>query len=469
MAHEDDEENIGYHSSNALQQATDNVVANGLSAEELKRIDEDQQRVNAEQIRLHGLEAKLYGRPLVDIPAEPNWRFRLTRRGKSFVGDERNVALALRHAPELEGLLRYNEFADRVEITRKPPWRSFDDGPAWGSGDDLGLKVFLQAREIDVRSTSSVADSVEFIAKERRWHPLRNRLLSIKWDSNERLKGWLRDYLDASDDQYYLRDVGTAWMIGAVARIFQPGCQFDSVLTLVSDQGAGKTETARTLALDPEYFLGELPDLRNKDALLALRSKWICELAELASIRRAEIESVKSFITQRSDAYRPPYARRTITIPRQCAFIATTNDRFFLRDRTGNRRWWPVSAGRIDLPMLRRDVQQLWAEAVHLYQAGHPWHLTGDSLQRAEVMQAERLEASEIDLAVGAYLDRVTANTVTMKDVLRDALNLDPTSSSYAEQAKRLGSDVRNAIVSAGWEFHSRKGQSRERTYFRKG
>lgn len=439
-----------------------------LNPDELQRIREDQQRVNYEQITRHGREVLESGGPLAQAPVQIDWRSALARRGKHFAGDERNIVLALRLAPDLAGLLRYNEFSERVEVARKPPWRQFDDGATWDNADDLGLKVFLQERNIDCRSTSAIAESAEFIAREKRWHPLRNRLLSITWDGNERLHGWLRDYLNATDDPLYLRDVGIAWMVGAIARVFSPGAQADHVLALAGKQGDGKSETARLLALDTEYFLGDLPDLRNKDSQLILRGKWIVEVAELAATRRAEIEIVKSFITQRSDSYRPPYGRRTVTIPRQCVFIATTNEIYFLKDRSGNRRWWPVSVGKVDLPLLRRDVEQLWAEAVHLYQQGQPWHLTGDAMTRAEVMQTERVEHTEIDFAVRNYLDRISADSITTRDVLRDALNLDPTSSTYAEQARRLGTEVRHAITSAGWEFSRRRGQTRERTFVRK-
>jgi putative DNA primase/helicase len=440
-----------------------------LSPEELSRIAADQQRINEQQIRLHGREMLESGRSLVELPTKTDWRSALTRRGKVFIGDERNVSLSLRLAPELAGLLRFNEFSERVEVTRQPPWRSFDDGPSWSSADDVGLKVFLQERDIDCRSTSVIAETVEFFARERRWHPLRNRLLSIRWDGNERIKGWIRDYLNSPDDPLYLRDVGIAWLVGAVARVFNPGVQVDNVLTLIGRQGDGKSETARILALDPEFFLGDLPDLRNKDSQLVLRGRWIIELAELAAIRRADIESVKSFITQRIDVVRPPYGRRTVTIPRQCVFLATSNTEFFLRDRTGNRRWWPVSVGKIDLPLLRKDVEQLWGEAILFYQSGHPWHLEGDALERAESAQADRVELTEIDVAVKNYLDNVSSDSITTRDVLRDALNLDPTSATYAEQAKRHGTDVRNAIIGAGWEFSHRKGRTRDRTYTRKG
>jgi predicted P-loop ATPase len=249
----------------------------------------------------------------------------------------------------------------------------------------------------------------------------------------------------------------------------KPGEQVDHVLVLAGQQGAGKTQTARILALEPEYFLGNLPDLRNKDAALVLPGRWIVELAELSAVRRAEVEATKSFITQREDTYRPPYGRRTVSIPRQCVFIGTTNETLFLRDRTGNRRWWPVSVGKVDLELLQKDVEQLWAEAVHLYQLGQPWHLTGDALTLAENAQAERVDLTELDVAVANYLSQLTTDTVTTREVFRVALNIDPDSPMFAEQSQRLGTQVRNAITANGWEYVSRKGKRRDRTYVRKG
>lgn len=438
-----------------------------LTQEEIRRIDEDQRRINLEQIRLHALEVKESGQPLVQIPTVADWRSSLTRRGGRYIGDERNISQALRFAPELAGLLRFNEFASQIEMIRMPPWGS--DGAEWADRDDIALKIWLQERDIDCRSTTSIADTVALVARERQWHPLRNRLLSLKWDGGTRLCGWLRDYLNATDDQRYLAAVGTAWMVGAVARVMQPGTQVDHVLVLAGPQGAGKTQTARILALEPEYFLGNLPDLRNKDAALVLSGRWIVELAELSAVRRAEVEATKSFITQCEDTYRPPYGRRSVSIPRQCVFIGTTNETLFLRDRTGNRRWWPVSVGTIDLELLRKDVEQLWAEAVRLYQSGHPWHLTGEALKLAEEAQAERVALTEVDVVVADYLAHVRGDRVTTRDVMRDALHLDPLSSSYAEQAQRLGSQVANAITAAGWQYLKRKGKGRDRVYVRQG
>lgn len=445
-----------------------------LSAQDLQRIADDQRRINREQIRLHGAEVKESGQPLVPPTPITDWRSSLTRRGGRYVGDERNIVQALRFAPELAGLLRFNEFASRIEMTRPAPWHS--DGTEWTDNDDVHLKVWLQERDIDCRSTTSVAETVALIAKERQWHPLRNRLLSLKWDGGTRVCGWLRDYLNSTDDQHYLAAVGTAWMIGAVARIMEPGAQVDHVLVLAGEQGAGKTQTARILALEPEYFLGNLPDLRNKDAALVLPGRWIVELAELSAVRRAEVEATKSFITQREDTYRPPYGRRTVSIPRQCVFIGTTNETLFLRDRTGNRRWWPVSVGKVDLELLQKNVEQLWAEAVHLYQLGQPWHLTGDALTLAENAQAERVDLTELDVAVTNYLSQLLADSdgtrdvyVTTRDIYKFALNIDPDSSSFVEQSQRLGTQVRNAITANGWEYVNRKGKRRDRTYVRRG
>jgi len=158
-----------------------------------------------------------------------------------------------------------------------------------------------------------------------------------------------------------------------------------------------------------------------------------------------------------------------VSIPRQCVFLGTTNETCFLRDRTGNRRWWPVNVGMIDLESLRTDIEQLWAEAVRLYQSGQPWHLTGEALKLAEDAQAERVVHTEVDVLVAEYLSQLRSDRVTTRDVMQDALHLDPLSSSYAEQAQRLGSQVANAITAAGWQYLKRKGKGRDRIYVRQG
>jgi predicted P-loop ATPase len=176
-----------------------------------------------------------------------------------------------------------------------------------------------------------------------------------------------------------------------VARVFEPGCQADCAIVLEGPQGIFKSTCLRILAGD-EWFSDCLPaDLKHKDAKDHLRGKWIVELPELAQFKRNEIETVKAFLSRRHEQFRPSYGRHEISYPRQCVFAGSTNEEHYLVDTTGNRRFWCVKCGEIDLAGLARDRDQLWAEAVHLFRQGALWHLTGEASDTAAGQATERI------------------------------------------------------------------------------
>ena len=318
------------------------------------------------------------GKPLLLTTAEdlenengPIWTGKLRVRGQHFVGDEGNVLTALREAPELVGLVRYNEFRNQVEFARAPFWRDAQIGEPWREQDDLDSQRWLQEQNIDVRQRGIVSDCVERVARDSPFHPVRNYLEALNWDGVPRLDGFLRSYFAAAGDDKYLAAVGAKFLISAVARILHPGSQVDHVLVLEGEQGTGKTSSVRILGR--KWVADGLPNLHDKDSAIYLQGVWIVELPELAAIRRTgDLESIKAFLSRTSDRFRPPYGRRTVDIPRQCVFIATTNETEYLRDPTGNRRFWPVHCGAIGLAALARDCDQLWAEAVARYIKGEP-------------------------------------------------------------------------------------------------
>lgn len=396
---------------------------------------------------------------------KPNdWRMLLAEAGDDYLGDERNILIALRSAPELKGLLRYNAMALDVEITRAPPWRKIEDGLKWSETDDTHCIAWLQERNLKVRNRGAVADCVAAVAQDAPYHPLREYLMALKWDGSRRLETWLQAYLGAIGDPRYLAAIGRRWLISAVARIMQPGCQVDHTLVLEGSQGLRKTEAARTLAVRPEWFVGDLPQIGTKDSQVQLIGHWIIEIAELKAIKSSEIEATKAFLTQRHDTFRPPYGRRAAQFPRQCVFLATTNEEEYLRDRTGNRRYWPAKVTRIDLEALQRDRDQLWAEAVHEFRQGTQWHLTDEENVLASGQQAERVQVTQTEEDVSAFLAQECAagkTEITVRDVLVYGLGLEPDKPGYAESARRLGAAVAEAMDRAGWRKVGRIGGNR--------
>lgn len=403
--------------------------------------------------------------------APKDWRSELGVSGDAYLGDERNTLLMLRHHPELTGLLEYDQFALCVRLTRQPPWREIAGELLWGEHDDTLATAWLQRQRLRMRGQGVVASCAIAAAQGNSVHPVRAFLRGLKWDGVKRLDGWLCAYLGADGPDQYLFEVGRRFLISAVARAMQPGCQVDHVLVLEGPQGIGKTTVARTMAVRPDWFAGGLPDVHNKDAALQLVGRWIVEISELRAVRTSQVESVKAFLSTNIDTFRAPYARRTGQVPRQCVFIGTTNESEYLRDRTGNRRFWPVRCTEIDTAGLARDREHLWAEALAAFDAGEQWHLSRAVVDLAEREQADRVAVSELERQVAEYLEQQPKDEITTRDVLIYCLGLDASESGYAERAKRLGTEAAEAIERAGWVKDGRRKVAgvRMTVYRRKG
>jgi len=227
-------------------------------------------------------------------------------------------------------------------------------------------------------------------------------------DGVPRIDTWLKDYLGAAqDDAVYLSAVGARFLISAVARAHEPGCQADSMMILEGEQGTGKSSAVRILA--GQWFDDTELDLSNKDASMQLRNVWLFEWGELGGLRRHEISRVKAWVSKRTDRFRAPYAPEVESQPRACVFIGTCNPSGeYLTDTTGNRRFWPVACGSIDLAALARDRDQLWAEAEFRYRRGDVWYLDGKTL-RDKAVDAQGGREAEDPLEYRA-LEWVRAN-----------------------------------------------------------
>jgi putative DNA primase/helicase len=198
--------------------------------------------------------------------------------------------------------------------------------------------------------------------------------------------------------------MGSLWLISAVARIYRPGVKADHMLILEGEQGARKSTALKILAGE-EWFTDELPDLGSKDAAIHMQGVWIVEIAELDAIGRAEVSRIKAFLTRTTDRFRPPYGRHTVEIKRQCVFAGTVNPDTYLRDETGNRRFWPIRCGDIDVEGLARDRDQLWAEAVSRFKSGAIWWLEDkDLLKAARDEQDKRYQSDAWDGLIDRWL-----------------------------------------------------------------
>ena len=337
-----------------------------------------------------------------------------------------NALMVLRNAPEWVGVLAYNEFS-LCTVTKKPsPWPQSVTGANWGDFDDSQLAAWLQRYGVAVNSRIA-AEAAQTIAQENPFHPVRGYLESLTWDQTERIDLWLCAYLGAQDSPY-TRAVASRWLIGAIARVLNPGCQCDCVLLLEGPQGSMKSSAMRTLAGD-EWFSDCVSELGSKDSRLELYGNWVIELGECDRIRRGDLERVKGFLSTRFDKFRPPYGKRAATFPRSCIFCATTNDESSFTDPTGNRRFWPVRCGQIDLAALKRDRDQLWAEALTKFRAGAPWWLETKKLNDAATQaQDDRYQPGIWDEQILNWCDSPRARQVR-EDDRTAVLTFDSTSS----------------------------------------
>jgi len=339
-------------------------------------------------------------------PQRPPWanQMRLDLAGVP-ERNEANVLTALGNDAAFAGTLVFDEFRCEVVVNRRLPWDETDSSVprSWTDADDVRCAEWLQRHEINV-APSVVSRCANAIARDIRVHPVREYLSNLVWDKSPRLEQWTLTYLGAADTPLN-RAFGSLWMISAVARIMRPGVKVDHMLILEGPQGAKKS-TALKLLAGESWFTDELAEIGSKDAAQQMRGIWIIEIAELDAIGRAEVSRIKAFLTRTVDRYRPPYERYVIEVPRQCVFAGSVNPDTYLRDETGNRRFWPVRCGAIDLNALRRNRDQLWAEAVLRYREGAVWWLEDQALiEAASAEQEARYHADAWDARIDRWLN----------------------------------------------------------------
>ena len=399
---------------------------------------------------------------------DTSWIGSLARnRDETVKKDPGNAAIFLQNLPQWKGVLAYDAFADRVFWARPAPAIGGMKQPLVGDAIADEHVIYVQhwlalARGVSFTKTA-VQDAIVSAAMANPCHPLREYLRGLRWDGTRRLDGWLHTYLGASSDPY-VGTVGRLWAISAVARALRDKAQADHLLVLEGGQGAGKSAAVRILA--GEWFLGSLPDLRSKDASLSLAGRWIVEIGELDALRGVAGTRVKDFVSQEVDTYRPPYGRFNVTRPRSCVFVGTTNDDHWSKDPTGARRFWPVRVGKLDRHALTRDRDQIWAEAVHAYDAGDPWWPQDDMHEAIQAEQEERYDADEWETIIARWVSGRGRDGVTIGEVMAGALNLATDKWTRSEQ-NRVGVCLRRI----GWHkpaSDARRAGTRDRVWYPK-
>ena len=353
-------------------------------------------------------------------PDQNSWRERLLKQSVKdkkthqwvdvILSNPSNAIKILRNHPQWRGVLAWDAFGERILKLRTPPWieeaapQAIELGPL-EEEDVCRIIDWFACEERMAMSALDIRMSVPVVAKANAFHPVREYLKSIKWDGTERLPTWLAVYCGTQPTSYH-GAIGTRWMISAVARVAEPGCQVDCMLILEGKQGTGKSSAFRALVPHPSMFSETGVNLGDKDSYQCLHGVWLYLLDELDSVKRGETTRVKNFITSPKDRYRPSYGHIARDFYRQNIFCGTTDGDEYLVDRAGNRRFWPARVVRaIDVRAITRDRDQLWAEALVRYERGEPWHVDTPSLRSlCEGEQAERMQSDGWDEIVAEWL-----------------------------------------------------------------
>lgn len=347
-----------------------------------------------------------------DDDGEDSWEEKLELHPKTgeVLPTAGNVELILTHGV-WKDVLAYDAFGN-TEVIRKPlPWRDRERPhrlyEPWLGADDKRLQHWF-AKVYKIQSTRIIQNAFTEVVHRNTFHPIKDYIESREWDGIERAEKVFITYLGA-EDTHYVRQVTRKMLLAAVTRLYQPGCKFDQMLVLIGPQGAGKSSLLAKLGRD--WFSDSLRTFENKEAGEHLQNAWIFEIGELSAMKKSEVEEVKAFLSKTEDRYRVAYDRQVSEFPRKCVFFGTTNTREFLRDATGNRRFWPVEIDPARAAKSHWDhlgdseVQQIWAEVLTWYRAGEGLELDQEAREEAERQQDAHMESDPREGLIMEWLE----------------------------------------------------------------
>lgn len=318
-----------------------------------------------------------------------------------------NLLVVLEYDPRLRGKIAFDEFANRGLVLGPLPWDPREDRRPWGTSDDAGIYHYTE-KVYGIAVEAKMNHALTLISHRHRFNDVRQYLEGLEWDGIRRLDTLLTDYLGAADTPY-TRAVSRKSITAAVARAMTPGCKYDYMPILAGKQGLGKSTFLRILGR--RWYSDSLTTFEGKEACEMIQGVWINEVGELTGMSKSESNAVKQFLSRTEDIFREAYGKRTMPYPRRCVFFGTTNDSEFLRDRTGNRRFWPVDVGQI-APVksvfhdLENEVDQIYAEAVMRWRLGEPLFLSGEIEEQAKEQQEAHRESNAKEGIIRAFVDR---------------------------------------------------------------
>lgn len=350
---------------------------------------------------------------------DDSWMRKL-QRTKSGVPESNpyNCIWIMQHDPQLKNRFGLDEFAHRIVVLGNLPWRTVNGSDLWGDTDDACIRNYLST-VYQIKGKGIIDDAITEVMNQNKFHPVREYLTALNWDGTERVDSLFIDFIGAEDTPY-IRAVTRKWLCGAIARVMEPGIKFDTAIVLYGEQGLGKSVILERLG--GKWFNNTLQDIKTKDALEQIQGAWINELAELSPTYKNDNEIVKAFLSRTTDRFRVPYGRRTEEYPRQCVFAGSTNNLLFLKDRTGNRRFWPISGNKLrkvrnSWDLSKDEVDQIWAEAFMLWANGESLVLDEQLEQEAIKIQQSHTEGSELTGLIEEYLSVLLPPNWDSKDL----------------------------------------------------
>ncbi|MDE6035212.1 MAG: virulence-associated E family protein, partial [Ruminococcus sp.] len=335
--------------------------------------------------------------------------------------------------PKYKGKIEFNELTQMRTFNRED-WRDVTENR---------IKLHLEKEYSLFTSIDSINQICSIIADDNSYHPIKEYLEAVQWDGVQRLKSVFTDLLGATDN-IYTKSVAVVTFVGAVARIFEAGVKFDTCTVFVGKQGIGKSKFINKIAVKPEWFTDGVTTFDGKDFYESIQGKWIIELGEGTAFQKSIKERSKQAIASQQDFYRRPYGRNPEQRPRQCVFIGTTNNYDFLKDETGDRRYYPIDVNisqatkNIDKDLISEYISQLWAEAVHLYRNGQCIYIQGSQvLALAEQEQRKHFDEGPLQSDIYNFLeipitsDWYTLSLETRRNYIIDYQNSNASSGAY--------------------------------------
>lgn len=371
---------------------------------------------------------------------------------KKVVQSIKNHEIVLSNDFRFCGKIKYNEFSQQLFLVGSMPWEYENNCRPWGNQDDSALFSIIQS-EYGLQNRNDFYDAIKNISRKSKFNPVRDILETLEYKGNGYIRKLLPDYLGTENSDYNY-EVMKLFMLGAINRVYRPGCKFDYAMILQGQQGIGKSTFLQLLALDDSWFNDSLDSLDSDKAAQSLMGSWIIELAELKSLARTAggVDSVKRFLSATQDKYRIPYERRSDIFPRQCVFAGTTNRADFLQDETGNRRFLIVQVGEVEVKedlfseIALQDIRNAWAEAVHILKTENPRLVLPDyCIEEAKNLQEECMVDDAKKGLIAEYLSGKSRTCVI--EIWEKALH------ENGRPAKWQSSEIVNIVLSIdGWK-----------------